>query len=559
MIPTLTIPQRLGILVAVAVLITGAAFVVQLVALRGTLNNERSVALRNEVATAISIVTYYDKQAVDGQISGAEAQQRAKSALRAVRFGENDYFFVYDSDGVNLVLGPRPDLEGKSLVHLKDADGVFYVSDLLRAAKNGGGFVSYNFPRAGSQVASRKLGYAVTFAPWNWMIGSGVYIDDVDTIFKAKAKEAASWYGGLFLILAFSAWLISRGIVRSVTALTETLKRLAAGDVNVSVPANRRDELGSIARVIHTLKENIAQSEDLRRQNDSIQHELELKKAQFVADLLSEFESEVQGSLDALSAGASKMHATAIEMLGTTVETSNRSKDVAAAAQQTSENVTRVAASIGELTTSVSEISQQVEDSTAIVGSAVEEARRTNLTVVGLSEAAQKIGEVVSLISAIANQTNLLSLNATIEAARAGDAGKGFAIVANEVKQLANQTAGATQEIDLQVSSMQQATGTAVTAIHLIRDTIGKINAIASAIASAVRQQEGVADAISRNVRDAAVGADLVSTTMTVVNRSAGQAGDAAVLVRDSAEDVGILAAALRSNLDNFLTKLRTA
>jgi methyl-accepting chemotaxis protein len=200
-----------------------------------------------------------------------------------------------------------------------------------------------------------------------------------------------------------------------------------------------------------------------------------------------------------------------------------------------------------------------VSESTKITGKAVNEATRTNGMVEGLSAAAQKIGDVVKLISDIASQTNLLALNATIEAARAGEAGKGFAVVASEVKSLANQTAKATEEIAAQVAAMQDATSDAVTAIQSIGGTIGSINEIATTIASAVEEQGAATQEIARNVQEAAQGTGQVSSSIVGVNQAASETGAASSLVLASADELGRQAESLRGDVDKFLADIRAA
>jgi methyl-accepting chemotaxis protein len=187
------------------------------------------------------------------------------------------------------------------------------------------------------------------------------------------------------------------------------------------------------------------------------------------------------------------------------------------------------------------------------------EANRTNATVQGLSDAAQKIGDVVKLINDIASQTNLLALNATIEAARAGDAGKGFAVVANEVKSLATQTAKATEEISAQVAAMQNVTGEAVQAIEGIGGTIATINQIATMIASAVQEQGAATQEIARNVQQAAAGTGKVSSDIAGVSRTAGEAGQSAMKVRTAAERLSDQSSALRTGINHFLANIRAA
>ena len=232
---------------------------------------------------------------------------------------------------------------------------------------------------------------------------------------------------------------------------------------------------------------------------------------------------------------------------------------VAAAAEQASTNAQTVATAAEELSASISEISSQVAQSTKISGKAVETAAATNASVQGLADAAQKIGEVVQLINDIASQTNLLALNATIEAARAGDAGKGFAVVASEVKSLANQTARATEDIAQQVNAIQGATRHAVDSIKGISDTIGQINEIATAIASAVEEQGAATQEIARNIQQASHGTNEVSTNIVEVTKAAGETGSAATQVLAAAGEVSEQSERLKSEVDSFLVAVRAA
>src|SRR6185503_6336585 len=179
----------------------------------------------------------------------AEAQERAKAVLRSIRFGNNDYIFVYAPDGTNLVLGPLPELEGKDLTGLKDADGIFYVRDLIAAGRRGGGYVAYKFPRAGSDQPAPKLAYALGVEPWDWVIGTGVYVDDLDALFRERLRAGLLWSVGLIAVLVLCAVPLARGLIRPVRAMTTAMGRLADGDVTTEIPAlDRGDEIGAMAR-----------------------------------------------------------------------------------------------------------------------------------------------------------------------------------------------------------------------------------------------------------------------------------------------------------------------
>ncbi|MEI9985805.1 MAG: cache domain-containing protein [Aliidongia sp.] len=555
----LTIAPRLGLLVGAAVLIAIIGFVLQLFTLHSTMVEERHAAVRNEVSTAISLIQPLVADAASGKLTEAEAQERAKAALRPIRFGDGDYFFVFNEEGMTEVLGPKPEMEGKLRIDETDPNGAHYIRDLIAAAQHGGGFVTYSWPRPGEQTAQPKASYAASVPAWHWVIGSGVYVDDIDAVFRARARDTVLGAAALLIVLGFIAWPIARSIVQPLRAMTATMVRLATGDTQVAIPAGRRDEIGDMARAVEVFRDSMIDAARLRADQEAQKRQAEADKQLALNKMADEFESGVLAALDTLASAAGKMRTTAESMSSTAEETSRQATTVAAASEQASANVQTVAAATEELTSSIAEIGRQVVDSAGIAGRAVDEATRTDATVQGLSAAAEKIGAVVKLISDIASQTNLLALNATIEAARAGEAGKGFAVVASEVKSLANQTARATEEISAQVAAMQGATGDTMQAIQSISGIIGTISEITTTIASAVEQQGAATQEIARNVQEAARGTGEVSVNIVGVNQAASETGAAASMVLSSAEELGRQADTLRGNVDKFLAKIRAA
>lgn len=275
--------------------------------------------------------------------------------------------------------------------------------------------------------------------------------------------------------------------------------------------------------------------------------------------LADDFEKNVKSVVDQVAGSAAQMKTSSAAMGVSADETMRQSSVVATASEQASANVQTVAAAAEELTASIHEIGRQVSESAAIARNAVDEAKRTSQQVDKLSTSAEKIGEVVKLISNIASQTNLLALNATIEAARAGDAGKGFAVVASEVKNLASQTARATDEIGSQISEIQSATGETVGAIRTIRETIERIDAIAAAIAAAVEEQGASTAEIARNVQQAAQGTQNVSDTIGSVTQAAQDAGVSAKQMSGASAALSTESARLRQEVDRFLESVRAA
>ncbi|MFD2183273.1 cache domain-containing protein, partial [Rhodoplanes azumiensis] len=222
---SLTISRRVGALVLLAVLACLAVIAVQLLSLRSSLEQERRAAVMAQVQSAVAIVRDHAARADRGQLPQAEAQERAKAALRAIRFGQDDYVFVYGTDGVTLVLGPRAQLEGTNRIDTKDPKGVYTVRNLIAAAQRGGDFTTYDTPRAGSTEPAPKLAYAA-MAPWNWVVGTGVYIDDLDQVFWSSARTTLMWATGLIVVLCVVAVTLARGLVRPVKAMTSAMKEL---------------------------------------------------------------------------------------------------------------------------------------------------------------------------------------------------------------------------------------------------------------------------------------------------------------------------------------------
>ncbi|MFZ5791314.1 MAG: methyl-accepting chemotaxis protein [Pseudomonadota bacterium] len=363
---------------------------------------------------------------------------------------------------------------------------------------------------------------------------------------------------GIVLLLLSAAGLV-RTVVRPTVAMTEAMGKLAGGDVTVEIPAReRRDEIGRMAAAVQVFKDNAVRAAELA-ETTRREQEAKAARAQRLEALSRRFDENVTGLLQEVNAATDGMKAMAEAMTTATAETSARSAAVSEAAQSAAANVGTVASAADELAASVGEIGTRVQRSTDIAQQAVEEASHTNGTVQGLAAAAQKIGEVVNLINDIAAQTNLLALNATIEAARAGEAGKGFAVVASEVKNLANQTAKATEEIAAQIADIQTVSGEAVTAIGGIGSTIGKISEIATEIAAAIEQQSAATQEIARNVQAAATGTQAVTGHIGGVSAAAGQTGQSAQQMLASIERLAERAGALGQTVSAFLEEVRAA
>lgn len=275
--------------------------------------------------------------------------------------------------------------------------------------------------------------------------------------------------------------------------------------------------------------------------------------------IANSFRQSVGGIVEKVSATACDLETSAGALTKTAHTTQQLATVVAAASEEASANVQSVASATEELGSSVTEISRQVQESSRIASEAVRQAEKTDTRITELSDAANRIGDVVRLITAVAEQTNLLALNATIEAARAGEAGRGFAVVAQEVKALASQTAKATDEISTQIAGMQTATQDSVSAIKEIGGTIGRISEIASAIATAVEEQAAATREISRNVQQAAHGTSQVAANIGDVNRGASETGTSSAQVLSSAQILSAEGDHLKQEVEKFLVSVQAA
>ena len=558
---TLTISRRLALLVGLAVVASLAITAMQLTMLRSSMLVDREGAIKGEVQSAASIVREFMAAAEKGQMSRADAQERAKATLRDIRWGNNDYFFMYDETGTNIMAGPLPTLVGKNMIDAKDPTGFPFVRALIASsAQPDGGFVSYMFPRPGSSDAVPKLSYALAVRPWSWIIGTGVYIDDLDAEFYAAVWKTVGWAAALIAALCGVAFVLARGLVRPLNAMTAAMSDLASGNLDVVLAgAGRRDELGRIAKAMEVFKGNAVAQRKLQSEQKEAEVRAAAQRRSDMVGLAGDFERAVGGIIDTVSSASGDLEATATTLTRTAETTREMSAGVNAASATASTNVQAVAAATDEMTSSIAEIGRQVQKSSQIAADAVTQAEKTDARVNELSAAASRIGDVVQLITAIAEQTNLLALNATIEAARAGEAGRGFAVVAQEVKALAAQTAKATGDISTQIAGMQSATQDSVAAIKEISGTIQQISEISAAIAAAVEEQSAATSDISRNIREAAAGTSEVASGITKVTDGANQTGAASSEMLTSARSLARESARLRGRVGRFLQSIKAA
>ncbi len=383
-----------------------------------------------------------------------------------------------------------------------------------------------------------------------------------------RSDEAISF--GTFVMLMIAAisvagaalfvWFyIGRNLVARLVGLESTMTRLASGDLSTQVDTRRGgDEIGQMAKALSVFREGIVQA-NAAAAEQAAQQEAKQRQAATIDQLTREFNDGATSALAAVSTAASRMKGSAEKMSKVAAQAKEQTGAVASASEQAAANVQTVAAATEELSGSISEISRQVGESARIAAQAVEQVAKSEITVTELANAANRIGEVVGLINTIAAQTNLLALNATIEAARAGEAGKGFAVVASEVKNLATQTARATEGITAQVSAIQGSTQEAVDTIKGIGQIIDKMSEIATTVASAVEEQGAATAEIARNIQQAASGTQNVSNNIVGVSSAANETGETASDVLQSSDGLAAESEALSNEVGRFLARIKAA
>jgi methyl-accepting chemotaxis protein len=388
-------------------------------------------------------------------------------------------------------------------------------------------------------------------------------IKDTTEYDAAAATSQRNLILGTVAILAVAivlAFLLGRGLSRPLAAITAVMNRLSSGEIDVTIPGSeRRDELGTMAAAVDVFRRSMIEARGMREAQEASKQQTELEKRALQRQMADRFEADVKSVVATVAKATSDMQRVAGEITASVNGTSEQAAAAAAASEEASASVSTVAAATEELASSVTEIGRQVTHSSQVADNAVVKAGQTTEMVGSLASAAEKIGDVLRLIGAIASQTNLLALNATIEAARAGDAGRGFAVVASEVKELASQTAKATEEIAAQVAAIQSATGECVTAIGGISDTIREISGIATTIAAAVEEQGSATREIARSVQQAATGTSEVSVNVTGASQSADRSRALADNVLAATGQLGRQADALHASVDTFLAGLRDA
>ena len=525
-----------------------------------TSREQRGQELKSLVETAIGITSGFEKLSKSGALTEEQAKTQAMAAIKSMRYRGSEYFWINDYDNVMIMHSVKPSLNEKNLSNLQDAHGKYIFQEFVREVKmNGSGFVEYLWPKPGSNDAVEKLSYVAGFKKWNWIIGSGVYLDDLNAQLTSKAIVALL-VGGLILAgIMLLAFFNIRGVVGPINSLRNDMLSLSEGNTDIDIKAaDTPGEIGEMAKVVVGFRDMMIDRTKLEDQ--TLEERKERRQRQeFIDRLINQFQLDVASNLESVTENMGAMRDTATQMNTLAESTSVRTNNAQDASQAASNNVQTVAAATEEFSASIQEIGRQLDQATTVVDTATQITEAANDKVSGLATAAQQIGDVVSLIQDIAEQTNLLALNATIEAARAGEMGRGFAVVASEVKELATQTSKATEEISQHISGIQSSTDEAVVAIQKIGATVEEVNTYTTSISHAVTEQEAATHEISQNLQEAATGTMAASEDLAGVAEAINETNASASKVETIAIEVAERTSGLDATIQDFLKKVAAA
>jgi len=513
----LSIQAKIFIIVGVLGAGLAALVVVAALQIQSSVMNERKVATRQVVEEALGVVESFAARSDSGELTQAEAQRQAAETLRGLRYSGVEYFWINDMAPVMIMHPFKPELEGTDLSGITDPSGThLFVEFVDTVNASGSGFVSYQWPKPGVDAPQPKVSYVTSYEPWGWVVGSGVYVDDVQKVAVAQAMRLVAWCAFILILSAAVGLAVGRGISKRVTTVTAAL---SSGDLHTRLPVGKKKtKLEKLAAALNAT----------------------LDKSAAITDKVSAAVTDLDSAANRLVQSSNSM---ALDANSTT----ERTAEVSGAAQEVSTGIDTVAAGTHQMGASIREIAENAQKVSRMAQEAVTAAENTNHTVAALGDSSSEIGEVVKVITQIANQTNLLALNATIEAARAGAAGAGFAVVASEVKDLAQETAKATGGIAERVETIQATVAQAAEEIARIRQIISEISDYQATIAGAVEEQTATTAEMAATTERVAHGGRDIAGVLDEVGASTRRTSEALTGIREAASELAETSARLRA------------
>ena len=375
-----------------------------------------------------------------------------------------------------------------------------------------------------------------------------------------RSITTMSIIGAVVIIFSASVFLlyVRRSIIQRLVHLQETTSTLASGNTEVELPAITKDELGVLAKSLHVFKDNLLEQKEMeaRKKEDDLRAEEE--KREVVRELADQLDENISNIVKSLAKVASSMKSASEDVLASSNTSSEKAIIVASSCDQTSSNAQVVASASQELSSSFQELGRQIQGTSETVNNVTNQAAATNATLNKLHEGANQIGTIIGMIDDIAEQTNLLALNATIEAARAGEAGKGFAVVASEVKSLANQTVNATMDITKHVADMQNMTKETVEAIEYLFNSLTEVNELTNEMSHSISEQDAATEEINKNIQETAVGIQGITNNIQTVSDAAKNSQSAAGDLSSIVQELDMQSSNLEKTLQSFLTRMRS-